>query len=52
MMITPKTAKTKAEFKLAMEAEMALEHKDALFDDMVQIRSAQNRAISFRTQNN
>ena len=48
-MITPKTAKTKAEMQLAMEAEMAMENKDNLFEDMVQIRSAQDRAISFAT---
>jgi len=28
MLVTPKTAKTKAEIQLAMEAEMAIENKD------------------------
>ena len=31
MLVTPKTAKTKAEIQLAMEAEMAIENKDQLF---------------------
>ena len=50
MLITPKNAKTKAEMQLAMEAEMAIENKDLLFENMVNMRQTQERSVSFASQ--
>ena len=50
LLVTPKTAKTKAEMQLAMEAEIALENKDNLFKNMITMRETQDRSVSFATK--